>query len=79
MDCRGVDQGRPDLPPYRPMGQCRQAGADAAVGQSDPQEPLRAGWPGSGRIFGARVAIGIPDRGRQSWHSAARGNAAVAT
>jgi len=50
-----------NFPAHRPMGQCRQAGADAAIREFDSQGALQAGGSGSGGVFGAWAPIGLSD------------------
>jgi len=64
---RGVqDRHCACVPSDRPMEQCRPAGVDAAIGQSDPEDPVQAGGSRSRRVFGARAPIGLSDRSSQS-------------
>jgi hypothetical protein len=57
--------------------QYRPAGADAAVGQPDPESSLQTGGARSLAVFGTWVEIRISDRGGKSRNSPARRDAAV--
>jgi len=64
------------IPGDRSMGWLGRQGADAAIGQRDPEAPDRIGRARSQGVF--RVAGRLSDRGGTAWGFVARGDAAIA-